>query len=394
MAALAGVSRLFSKYAAVTGRLDGADRAVELTPADPEAHLIRAALLRADNKLDEAIGEYEQAAALRPRDYVLWLELGLARDQAEDQAGAINAFKEAIALAPDYAEPCWQLGNTLLRAGRVDEAFALMRRAAESNHSFLPQLIDLAWNIYNGDVALVEQAVEPQTSAARLALARFAARHGKPTDAARIFLTIENASEEDRRALLTELLAAGQFNVAYEVWSAGPGRSASHSGSGFTDGGFELQINFDEQGFGWQVARNPARVRISIDKAQPHSGSSSLRLDWSGDSSPGSTIVSQIIPVEPNARYRLRFAVRTEELVTGGLPLIAILDAGAKDSTPLAQSELLPPNTSPWQERSVEFRCGKETQAVLVILRRQGCSNAPCPVFGRLWLDDFSLQKL
>jgi len=394
MAATVGVSRLLSKYATVAGRLDGADRAVELTPSDPEAHLIRAALLKADNRLGEAIKEYEQAAALRPRDYVMWLEVGLARDEAEDQAGAINSFKEASALAPDYAEPRWQLGNVLLRAGLMDEAFLEMRRAAQSNQAFLPQLIDLAWNIYNGDVLSVEQAVQPQSSKARLALARFAAKHGKAADAARIFRTIENAAEEDRRAFLTELLAAKEFNVAYEVWSTEPGKNANHSGSGFTDGGFEEQINFDEPGFGWQVARNLATVRISIDKAQPHNGSNSLRLDWSGDSSPASQIVSQIVPVEPNARYRLRFAIRAEELVTGGLPLIAIVDAGAKDSTPLAQSELLPPNTAPWQERSVEFVCGKETQAVLVILRRQGCSNGPCPVFGRLWLDDFSLQKL
>lgn len=394
MAALAGVSRLFSKYAAVAGRLDGADRAVGLSLSDPEAHLIRGALLKADNRLNEAIKEYEQAAALRPRDYVLWLELGLARDEAEKQAEAINAFKEAIILAPDYAEPHWQLGNVLLRAGRTDEAFLEMRRAAQSNHALLPQLIDLAWNIYNGDVPSVEHAAQPQSSAARLALARFAARHGKAADAARIFRTIENVLEEDRRAFLAELLAAREFNVAYEVWATMPGRSASHSGSGFTDGGFEEQINFDEQGFGWRIARNLAQVRISIDKAQPHGGSSSLRLDWSGDSNPTSQIVSQIIPVEPNARYRLRFAVRTEELVTGGLPLIAIVDANARDSTTLAQSEPLPPNTAPWQERCVEFTCGKETQAVLVILRRQSCSSGTCPVFGRLWLDDFSLQKL
>lgn len=390
----AGISRLYSTYAAKAGQLDAADAAARLAPYDPEAHLIRAALLKGNNRLDEAIHEYEQAAALRPRDYVLWIELGLARDEAEDQAGAINAFQEAVALAPYYAGPRWQLGNVLLRAGRVDEAFIEMRRAAESNRAFLPQLIDLAWNIYNGDVPSVEQTVQPQTPAARLALARFAARHGKAADAARIFRTIGNVAEEDRRALLIELLAAKQFDVAYEVWSTEQGRGASHSNVGFTDGGFEEQISFDEPGFGWQITRNLAQVRISIDKAQPHSGNSSLRLDWTGDSSPAAQVISQTVLVEPNARYRLRFAVRTEELVTGGLPLVAIVDAGAKDSTPLAQSELLPPNTAPWQEMSVEFSSGKETQAVLVILRRQGCSSNPCPVFGRLWLDDFSLQKI
>lgn len=394
MAARTGLSRLYSTYAADAGRIEGADAALELTPSDPEAHLIRGALLKADNRLGEAIREYEKAAMLRPRDYVLWLELGLARDEAQDQAGAINAFQEAVALAPYYADPRWQLGNVLLRAGRVDEAFALMRRAAQSNHALMPQLIDLAWNIYNGDVASVEQAVQPQASTTRLALARFAAKHGKAGDAARIFRTIENVSEEDRRALLTELLAAKEFKVAYEVWSTEAGKARSHSDSGFTDGGFEEQINFDEPGFGWQIARNLQTVRASLDQAQPHSGSGSLRLDWSGDASPTTQIISQTVPVEPNARYRLRFAVRTEDLVTGGLPVVAILDASAKDSTQLAQSDPFPPKTAPWQEWSVEFETGKETQAVLVILRRQSCTGNPCPIFGRVWLDDFSLQKL
>lgn len=390
----AGLSRLYSTYAADTGQLDAANIALDLSPADPEAHLIRAASLKANNRLEEAIHEYEQATALRPTDYVLWVELGLARDEAEDQTGAINALQEAVRLAPYYAEPHWQLGNLLLRAGRLDEAFVELRRAAASDNSFLPQLIDLAWNIYQGDVPSVEQAIQSQNSAARLALARFAAKHGKPLDAARIFRGIENVAEEDRRALLTELLTARQFKVAYEVWSTEKEKAEGHSPSAVIDGGFEEQINLDAPGFGWQIVRNPQALRISIDKAQPHTGSSSLRFDWSGDSNPASPVLSQLILVEPNARYRLLFAARAEELVTGGLPLLAIVDASAKDAHELAQSNSLPQKTSPWQEYSVEFATGKETEAVLVTLRRQPCSSGPCPVFGSLWLDDFSLQKL
>ncbi|MDT4953786.1 MAG: hypothetical protein QOJ02_1924 [Acidobacteriota bacterium] len=394
LAGRAGFSRLDSTYAAEAGQLSAADAATRLTPSDPEAHLVRAALLKADNRLDEATREYSRAAALRPRDYVLWLELGLALDEAEDQVGAINAFREAVALAPDYAEPHWQLGNVLLRAGQVDEAFSEMRRATQSNQAFLPQLIDLAWTIYSGDIASVKQAVQPEGSAARLALARFAARHGKASDAARIFRTIENVREEDLRAFLSELLAAREFRVAYEVWVEGQGSKDGASSSDFDDGGFEEQIKFDDPGFGWQIARNPQGVRLSLDNVQPHQGSSSLRIDFNGDSNPASTIVSQIVLVEPNARYRLRFYVRVEELVTGGLPLIAILDASAKDSTQLAESDPLAPKTAPWQERSVDFVTGRETQAVLVVLRRRSCESGPCPVFGSLWLDDFSLQKL
>lgn len=392
MSARSGLSRFFSTCAAYSTQLNDADTAVRFSSSDPEAHLIRAAILKEERRPDEAVVEYEQSAALRPRDYALWLELGLARDEAEDQAGATNALKEAVRLAPDYATPHWQLGNVLLRSGNIADAFLELRRAAASNPAFLPQLIDLAWTIYQGETAAVEHVVQPQTSAARLTLARFAAKHGKAMDAARIFRDVGNATAEDRRAFLLELLAAGEFNVAYEVWSTAPGRTEPHAG--FTDGGFEEPLKLDDPGFGWQVARNLQAVRASIDKLQPHGGSNSLRLDWSGESNPSSAIISQTVLVEPNARYRLRFSVRTEELVSGGLPFIAVMDAGGKDSRLLAQSAPFPPKTSAWQDESVEFTTGKDAQAIVVALQRESCSSNPCPIFGRVWLDDFSLQKL
>lgn len=394
IAARGGVSRFFSTYAAYSGRLDDAETAVRFSSSDPEAHLIRAAILKEAGRLDEAVQEYEQSVELRPRDYVLWLELGLARDEAEDQAGAINAFREAVRLAPDYAEPHWQLGNILLRSGNINDAFSEMRRAAASNPIFLPQLIDLAWTIYQGDVAAVEQAVQPQTSAARLVLARFAARHGKAVDATRIFRNLGNVAAADRRALLVELLAAKQFNVAYEVWSTAPGRSEHPSSTGFTNGGFEEQINLDEPGFGWQIARNLQAVKASLDQGQPHQGRNSLLLDWSGETNPQSPVISQTVLVEPNARYRLRFSIRTEELVSGGLPFIAVVDAASGDSHALAQSDPFPLKTTSWQDQSVDFTTGKDAQAVVVTLQRQSCSRNPCPIFGRVWLDDFTLQKL
>src|SRR5947209_8818692 len=393
-AARAGLSKNDTKTALTSGSLAAADRAVDLTPSDPDAHYARAVALSLNGEDAEAVKDYEQSAALRPRDYFLWLSLGAARDEAGDEAGALSAFREAVRLAPFYAQPHWQLGNLLLRTGgHIDEAFAEMRRAAESNPTLMPQLIDLTWTIYQGDVPSVEKVIEPQTSEARVALAHFAAKHGKTTDAARIFRSIENVSEDDRRAFLTELLAAKDFRAAYEVWRAASKKDARNS-AGFTDGGFEEQINLDEIGFGWRVARDIQSVRVSIDNIQPHGGKSSLRLDWKGDANPSVPVISQLILVEPNARYRLRFSVRTDQLVTGGLPLVIIADPSTNDSRELAHSDPFKERTSAWQDYSVEFTTGKETEAVVVALKRQSCSSNPCPVFGSLWLDDFSLEKL
>ena len=389
-AARAGLSKMDTKAALTSGSLTAAERAVDLTPSDPDAHYTRALALSFNGEEREAVKEYERAAVLRPRDYFLWLSLGAARDEAGDEAGALAAFREAVRLAPFYAQPHWQLGNVLLRAGHMDEAFLEMRRAAESNPSLTPQLIDLAWTIYNGDVSSVEKAVEPQTAQARLALAHFAAKHGKTSDAAGIFRSIENVSEDDRRAFLTELLAAKDFRAAYEVWA----KKGARVEAGFTDGGFEEQVNLDESGFGWRIARDVQAVRVSVDNVQPHGGKSSLRLDWKGDANPSVPVIQQLVLVEPGARYRLHFSVRTDQLVTGGLPMVVISDPATNDSHELARSNPFKERTSAWQDYAVEFTTGKETEAVVVSLKRQSCSSNPCPVFGSLWLDDFSLEKL
>jgi tetratricopeptide (TPR) repeat protein len=392
-----GLSKLRSDDSLQSGSLAAADSAVALTPSDPDAHYARALALSFNGAAaGDVVKEYERAAALRPRDYFLWLAVGSARDQAGDERGAVAAYREVVSLAPFYAQPRWQLGNVLLRIGRSEEAVAELRLAAASDPKLLPAFIDLAWGASGGDAGAVEQLVNPNTDAWRLALSRFFVKRGKTAEALSLFRLAGGASDKERSELLRELLTAKRFTEAYEVWASGMnGEGARRQPiTGIIDPGFEERIKLDETGFGWQIPRDLQSVRVSIDQSQAREGASSLRLDWGGDSNPASTVVSQIVLVEPSARYRLRFAARTDQLVTGGPPLIAITDPGGDESHELARSDLLPPGTTSWRDYTVEFATGKETRAVRIVLRRQSCSSAPCPIFGSLWLDNFSLERL
>src|SRR5207253_3321882 len=146
-------------------------------------HYVRASLLARADESSEAIKEYERAASLRPEDYVLWLELGRARDRESDIEGALAAFAEAKRHAQFYAKPHWQLGNLLFRVGRRDEAFVELRIAASSDPKLLPQAVALAWAAFRGNASAVEEAIQPGTPPSRLALARFFAAHGKAVEA-------------------------------------------------------------------------------------------------------------------------------------------------------------------------------------------------------------------
>ncbi len=387
----AGLSAIVTSYASATNQLESVDNAVRLNPSNSDAHYLRASLLSDKELRTEAVRAYEQAATLRPRDYVLWLELGRARDQAGNVKGALAAFAESARLAPFYAQPHWQLGNALLRSGRQDESLAELRRAAASDPKLLPSAISLAWRVLNEDPRAVADALQPATSAAHVALATFFARHGKAAESMTHFRSAGPLPKEQRRTLLNELLVTNNFAEAFAVWSSG--WHVPQGVAAIINGGFEEPIALDDPGFGWQVGNNPPSVRTSLDPSTPQAGSYSLRVDWSGDSDPTTPIISQLVLVEPSRRYRLSFAARTHEMLTIGLPVLTIADRGNDDQS-LAQSEAFPRGTSGWQNLTVEFATSEKTKAVQIIIRRRKCETAPCAAIGHAWVDNVVLEKL
>jgi hypothetical protein len=89
----------------------------------------------------------------------------------------------------------------------------------------------------------------------------------------------------------------------------------------------------------------------------------------------------------------LTFDVRTEELKSGGTPILQVLDA-ADGTTILAATPALPNGTRDWQKVSLDFKAPANSEAVIVRVSRASCgSDSVCPIFGLVWYDDFNLQR-
>jgi tetratricopeptide (TPR) repeat protein len=391
-AAAFGVSRLLATYSLTARHPGAAKKAVELTPKDAEAHFARAVVLGMSDTPGQSVPELEQAVALRPADYTLWQQLGLLRDQAGDKAAAVAAFDESIKRAPFYSQPRWNRGNVLLRSGQYEAAFADLNQAAQSNPDLIPILIDLAWGISRGDVKLTEELTQINGDKMRIAFAKLLARRGKGQEAIAQLRAAGNVPEAVRGELIDQLLTKSAFKEAFEIWRGAPGLQSQNEqpGPSLYDGGFEGSLSFGESGFGWRVPRHLQATSISLDSGQPHSGSKDLRIEFSGNSNPN---VSQLILLEPSRRYRINFASRSQDVVTGGLPLIVVSDA-AGDSKRLGQSAPLPKGTSEWQSYSFEFTTTPATSAVVLSLQRESCTTSPCPIFGSISLDSFSVEQL
>ncbi|HEX7313482.1 MAG TPA: tetratricopeptide repeat protein [Pyrinomonadaceae bacterium] len=383
-----GAARFVAEHALRTRDARGAELASGLAPTDADAHFARAWLLSQAGDSAGALRSYERALALRPRDHVLWLEAGKERERAGDAAGALASLREAVRLAPYYARPRWQLGNALLRAGRLEEARTELRRAAESDRTLYPNFIEAEWHASGGDPSAFVRNSSHRTNAETIAVVKLLIREGEAR--AGLNALRESGAQlttEERRALVADFVVAGEFKGAYEVWSEGRGAAGS-----LNDGGFEEGTRSDEEGFGWRFARDVRNVRLSLDADAPREGARSLKVEYAGASDAGAPAVSRLVAVEPGARYRLAFAARAKELVTGGPPYVEVVSA-AKSGETLAQSSSLSESTDGWQQLAVEFTA-PEAAAVRVALKRRPCASAPCPAFGAVWLDAFELRRL
>jgi Tfp pilus assembly protein PilF len=395
-AAKVGISRLWLTLAIVQSRVEPADRAVRLTPKDPEAHYTRALELVNLQRLDEAVAELKQATQLRPYHYYQWLDLGVTLDRLGNQADADRALRESIRLAPNFAQPHWQLGSFLYRQGRYQEAFEEMRLGAKTDPALVEEMLNLGWVAASGDVGRFEALIQPETGKPHLELARFLAKQGKGPESARQVREAGQPRDEEERRLVHEtistLLGLGSFSEALDVWSL------SHPSSGVGKGkvlnpDFVDPILADDPGFGWQLGVAP-NVLVSIDPAGPTQRTRSLRIEYSGETSTTSPVIDQLVLLGSKGHYSLSFMARTEKLVSGGPPVVVVSEAGGKSPRTLDQSNALSSGSADWTVYTVDFSTEETSSNIVISLQRLPCNQSPCPVFGKLWLSGFTIRKI
>ena len=394
--ASAGFSRFFSMLAIIESSVSPADEAVRLAPNDPEAHYTRGLGLVNAGRLDEALTELREAIRLRPSHYYEWLDLGVTLDRSGDQAEAESSLKTSINLAPSFAQPHWQLGNLLFRDERYPQAFDELRKGARSNSNLTAGLLQLAWVAAKGEVGNFLSFAHPETKRNYIDVANFLASQGNGRAAVEQARKAGDPGTEEERNLLKQtvvrLLLARDFAAAFDLWQlTHAGDGADRASGRIINGDFINPVLRDDPGFGWQLPE-VANVSFSIDPNGPTPDTRSLRLEFVGDNAPLTPLLNQIVLVQPGKRYSLNFKARTEDLVTGGPPVVAVFSLNSQPPKILNMSTPLT-SAGSWNGYHFEF-WAETTSAVLFTVERQQCSQTPCPAFGKLWLGKFNLQSV
>ncbi|MBX3279257.1 MAG: tetratricopeptide repeat protein [Acidobacteria bacterium] len=333
-----------------------------------------------------------RAVDLTPARYDYHLLLAAAREQRGDVSGAEAALREALARSPERTEIHWRLANLLLRAGKLPDALPHFARAAEAQPRLLTQILSLVWNISGGNIDALEAAAG-STPKARSDLAFFLLRRDRVDASIRVFesipLTSRLASDETA-PYITGLMNLGRLEEARRVWGGLVAHSAEDLESRVWNPGFEIDPHPIDN-FDWKLSSNKW-ARVSIDPAAGRSGSRSLRIDFLGVDTPrlDSEIRQQIL-VAPGRRYRLRCFVKTQDLVIREGPRLAVTSIDG--SVQYALSAPIARGTIGWTEISLEFTAPKAPPTVMISVKRIPVFSYDEPARGALWLDDFSVTE-
>ena len=379
--------------------LELAQVARNLAPNDPITNWRLAQVSQKKLPLDQSVvslSQFEKAVSLSPNDYRFWVALGTARGQAGDMTGGEQALRQAVALAPSYANPHWYLGNLLLRSNRYDEAFAELRTASESDpQSLRTQMFNLVWAVNSSDFEALKNAVGPNPEA-RAQFALYLLNQKQFEDGLRMWGSLsaeqKKATKTTGDSILAVLITNLRFKDAFTIWNdLAPVPAYRVEEGRMTDGGFEDQIAYTpEFVFGWQV-RNVPQMEMGIDPTISHTGSRSLRLVFAVRAALETINAAQLVPVANSTEYDFECFVKTSKLQSGGPPIIQIVDTTNGAVLGTSDPAL---SDSDWNRIGFSFKTSEKTEAVVVRISRAECEDPKlCPIYGSIWYDDFSLKR-
>jgi hypothetical protein len=194
--------------------------------------------------------------------------------------------------------------------------------------------------------------------------------------------------------LLQSLFVANRFRDAWRVSAeiASANTSAVPEGE-LANSGFEQDIQLSSHDpFGWQVVKGQ-QPALAIDAGRFHGGNRSLLLTLNSSSGKDLRPISQLVIVEPGKQYRLEFFARTENLKGLSTLAVEVITAG-QTASKLATSSPLPTGTNDWQQFNLEFTTPQSTEAIIIQLASVTCPSSVCPMFGKVWYDDFNLRRV
>jgi hypothetical protein len=341
---------------------EGIEGAIRLVPGNADYH--------------KALGEFETARKLNPRDSTAWIRIGLNAEMQGhfDQAG--RALVEAARVDRTF-EPSWALANYYFRRNNRPKFWLWVRKAAEMNYDDATVIFRLCWRITEDPNEILQRAIpnEPVVLRQYLGFLLAEKRMDAAVTVAERLLT--DGGPDDVPMLVAccdRLLAARSTTPAIHLWNGLAARkliaTSPARAEALVNGDFRTAPT--QHGFDWFV--NPLEgVAAGLD---PSAG---LRITLSGKQPERCEILRQFVPVRPGQRYIFRIRQRASSFaVETGLRWRVYAPDPIAGSTDLSQD-------------TVAFTTPSGADLVRLALLYERTPGTTRPE-GSLWLESASLE--
>jgi len=160
--------------------------------------------------------------------------------------------------------------------------------------------------------------------------------------------------------------------------------------TGMTNPGFETELT--GRGFDWCYLNEKDGTFETLRVSQGSwEGDYALRINFSGRENIEFHHVYQIFTADPQTKYRLTYAWKSQGITTDQGPFVEIYGYD-KEGFYIAGPMIT--GTQGWREASFEFDMPEGCWAAVVRLRRQPSMRFDSKIRGSLWLDGFRLEKI
>ena len=406
-------------------------RALAIDPQNAEIeHRLGMVLFYSDaagNRMS-GLDHLRRATRLDSSEALYWTDLAAACEASRDASCASDAVARALAASPMTPRLYWSAANYDLRAGRESDAFANFRRLLDLDPVYAGAVFQTCLRLFGTSTGIEQEILAANKNPhVMMAFINLASSLGDEDAAYAEWMRLKSAdytdyaergeakpgdeAAEGRPAALSlpevapyldRLIGSGREHDAVSVWTdlqrlgvvsdssvRGEAGLSAPSDELVFNGGFER--NPLNSGFDWRSNPQPF-VSIALSNAA-HSGSHSVRLEFTGDRNQEYEPMFEVVPVRPGHSYTLSAFVRGQAITSDTGPQLRVRDLACSSTPCLDVSTPGVTSTTPWHAVTLSFNAGADTRFVRVSIWRPRSRGYPSEISGVLWVDDVSIVE-
>jgi len=355
------------------------ERAIRYDPNNADYHFTLAQIYNYSTQylnITRAGEEYEAAVRLNPNRSRHWLELSKYYEQAGNSERSRAAMKMALDHDPNYAQVHWAAANLYIRLNDLAAADFELRRTADLDVSYMTQILDLVWQFYE-DPARIMSTHVPNTKQADLTALNYFITQKSESGAVIAWSRLKSfqTTAAERLPYVDYLTSLGKPHDAWDVF----GFQLADPGSVVFNSSFETEpLN---GGFDWRFSSSD-HAEPRRDTTNGKTGLASWLVTFNGTENVDYSGLSHLIPVAKGQEYKLTFWMKTEAITTNEGIFVEVDGATSEKQV----------GTTPWRQFTIPFVATSDL--VTVRLRRVPSRKLDNLIKGKVWLDDFALEKI